>query len=113
MEQELDDKQKEEITSALAENLPVLRSKLGLSQEELAKKIGVTRQTIINIEKNKKMGWTTALALLMLFAFNPISAVLLAPLGILTNGLFKMIGVAGAARAIETLIDVFQGKKSK
>lgn len=111
MEQELDEKQKEEITSALAENLPVLRSKLGLSQEELAKKIGVTRQTIINIEKNKKMGWTTALALLMLFAFNPVSAVLLAPLGVLTSGLLKMIGITGASKAIDTLKSVFQSKK--
>jgi len=111
MVKELDDKQKEEIINALAENLPVLRSKLGLSQEELAKKIGVTRQTIINIEKNKKMGWTTALALLMVFTFNPVSAVLLAPLGILTNGLLKMMGISGAAKAIESMMDALKKEK--
>ncbi len=30
-----------------------LREKRGISQEELAKKLGVTRQTIISIEKGK------------------------------------------------------------
>ncbi len=112
MSQELDEKQKEEIISALAINLPVLRTKLGLSQEELAKRIGVTRQTIINIEKNKKMGWTTALALLMLFAFNPVSAVLLAPLGILSSNFLNLIGFRGASKAIETLKEVYQREKS-
>lgn len=111
-EKELDFKRNEAIT-VLAQNLPVLRAKLDLSQEELAKKIGVTRQTIINIEKshNKKLSWTTYLALIMFFALNPLSAVLLGPLGILTGNVIKIIGASGALKAIESLRDVFKGTK--
>ncbi len=37
----------------LKNNLKVLRAKHGLSQEELAEKVGVTRVTINNIENGK------------------------------------------------------------
>ena len=37
-------------TQAMAENLPALRARLGLSQTQLADCIGVTRQTISSIE---------------------------------------------------------------
>ena len=37
---------------SLKNKLKEIRSKRGLSQEELAKKVGTTRQTIIAIEKN-------------------------------------------------------------
>lgn len=33
--------------------IKVLRAEKGLTQEELAEKVGVTRQTILAIEKNK------------------------------------------------------------
>jgi len=36
----------------LQNKLKEARSKKGLSQEELARKVGTTRQTIISIEKN-------------------------------------------------------------
>ena len=36
----------------LKNNLKSVRQKKGLSQEELAKMVGTTRQTIISIEKN-------------------------------------------------------------
>lgn len=36
----------------LQNNLKTARSKKGFSQEDLAKKVGTTRQTIISIEKN-------------------------------------------------------------
>ena len=34
-------------------NIKVLRKKLGLRQEDVANKVGVTRQTVIAIENNK------------------------------------------------------------
>lgn len=37
---------------SLKNKLKEIRAKRGLSQEELAKKVGTTRQTIIAIEKN-------------------------------------------------------------
>jgi len=37
----------------LKNNLPEIRSEFGYSQEKLAKKLNVSRQTIISIEKGK------------------------------------------------------------
>ncbi|MDF1497006.1 MAG: helix-turn-helix transcriptional regulator [Patescibacteria group bacterium] len=37
----------------MTNNLKILRAKHNLTQEDLAEKVGVTRQTIFAIEKNK------------------------------------------------------------
>lgn len=37
----------------MSNNIKMYRAKYNLTQEELAEKLGVTRQTIIAIEKNK------------------------------------------------------------
>lgn len=59
----------EEGTSVLAENLPVLRAKLGVTQMELADLVGLSRQTIIALEnKSRVMTKTTFLALLFIFS---------------------------------------------
>ena len=42
--------EKNALMKTMAENLPILRSKLNLSQEELAILLGVTRQTISSFE---------------------------------------------------------------
>ena len=56
---------------ALADNLPVLRAKLGVTQEELAKRVGLSRNTIACIEiKKKEMSWVTFVALALLFLKN-------------------------------------------
>ena len=41
-------------SAKMADNLPVLRAKLGLSQEGLAGIIGITRQTISSIENKSR-----------------------------------------------------------
>ncbi len=52
----------------LQENLPSLRAKMGISQEELANVIGVSRQTYYAMEAGKRdMMWTTYLALMFFF----------------------------------------------
>lgn len=38
----------------MTDNLPMLRTRLGLTQEEMAEKSGVSRSTILSIEKNVK-----------------------------------------------------------
>lgn len=45
---------KEQLISILTEELPVLRTKVGLSQDELSNIIGISRQTYSSIETNKK-----------------------------------------------------------
>lgn len=59
---------KAELVEKMTENLKVLRNKLNLTQGELAQKVGVSRQTLVNIEKRKReMSWSTFVALLTVF----------------------------------------------
>lgn len=58
--------QKEKLIQNMTDNLPTLRKKLNLSQEELSELIGVSRSTIAVIEGRKKvMSWNMFLSLLM------------------------------------------------
>lgn len=55
----------------LKNELPVLRARIGLSQETLADKIGISRQTYSGIETGKReMTWTIFLALVSFFQNN-------------------------------------------
>ena len=55
----------------LINELPVLRARLNLSQEDVADRIGVSRQTYNSIEsKRRNMTWNTSIALTTLFASN-------------------------------------------
>lgn len=48
----------------------MLRAKLGLTQEEICKLVGVSRQTIVQAEKNSKLSWGNYLSLVFLFTKN-------------------------------------------
>lgn len=55
----------------LVHELPVLRARLGISQAELAKRTGISRQTYNNIETGKKrINWLTFNALIAVFKSN-------------------------------------------
>lgn len=69
----------------MGENLPVLRAKHGLTQTELANKIGVTRQTISAIEcGSRRMSWLVFLSLFCLFSQDSQTKELLTLFGIYT-----------------------------
>ena len=62
---------KDKLIKNMTENLPMLRKRLELTQEEIADKIGVSRSTVIAIENNKReMTWNTFLSLMLLFSKN-------------------------------------------
>lgn len=83
---------REILIDKMTENLPVLRKKLKLSQEKLAKFIGSSRYTVMLIEtKKRRMTWNTFLSLVLLFDKNEETAVLLKALEIYTEDLDKMI----------------------
>ena len=83
---------REILIDKMTENLPVLRKKLKLSKENLAKFIGSSRYTVMLIEtKKRRMTWNTFLSLVLLFDKNEETAVLLKALEIYTEDLDKMI----------------------
>ena len=52
----------------LIDNLPSLRARIGITQEELANILGVSRQTYYSLETGKrKMSWTIFLAIVFVF----------------------------------------------
>ena len=64
-------RKREEYINRMAENLPLLRTATSLTQEQLAEKVGVSRQTIIAIEKKKRcLSCTLYLALIAIFIAN-------------------------------------------
>ena len=76
----------------MTENLPMLRTKLGLTQEELAAKIGISRSTVVSIETKKRdMTWNTFLSLILLFTKNENTNKLLNVLEIYTDELNDFI----------------------
>ena len=77
---------KEKLIKNMTDNLPMLRTRLGLTQEELADKIGVSRNTILSIEnKKREMTWNTFLSLILLFTKNESTNKLLNVLDIYTD----------------------------
>lgn len=83
---------KDEYTSKLAENLVVLRSKLRLKQTDLAKKAGISRQTLMAIENQQRnMSWNTFMSLLCIFRENESTNSLLVVLDIYTSELCEYL----------------------
>lgn len=69
---------KDELIMTLTAELPVLRARLGVSQEVMASAIGVSRQTYSAIEtKTKKMSWTIFMALVAVLDLNEATSVML------------------------------------
>ena len=84
--------QKELLIKNMTENLPTLRKRLGISQEELSEKVGVSRSTIAGIENKKRsMSWNMFLSLLLIFIKNEDTDSLLNVMGIYTDELNAFI----------------------
>lgn len=67
----LTEEEKDKFISILTPELVLLRTKAGISQEEIAALIGVSRQTYGAIErKTRKMSWSTFMALIMFYDYN-------------------------------------------
>lgn len=77
--------EKTKLIDNMTDNLPMLRTRLGLTQEELAETIGVSRSTVLSIENKKRdMTWNTFLSLMYLFTNNQVTDKLLTVLEIKT-----------------------------
>ena len=83
-----------ELINNMTDNLPMLRKRVGLTQEELAQKIGVSRGTIAAIEnKKREMTWNTFLSLMLLFIKNENTNKLLNVLDIYTEDFNSFIKI--------------------
>jgi DNA-binding XRE family transcriptional regulator len=103
---------KAELTKKLADNLLTLRSKLKLKQSELADKVGVSRQTLIQIEKRKRpMQWVTFLAILSVFNADPGTSELLNYFGIYTHELENYL--SSSERSVEPVLDNIESLETK
>ena len=68
---ELTEAAREALISRFVDELPVLRTKLGLSQTELANLVDISRQTYSSIETRKrKLSWGIFLSLVLVFDSN-------------------------------------------
>ena len=68
MEKEPLTQKQEEFIEKMAKHLPVLRASIRITQKDLARKIGVTRQSMMLIEtKRRPVQWSTYLALVFVF----------------------------------------------
>lgn len=74
---------KEKLLEIMTDNLPALRAKIGLSQDEVSNIIGISRQTYCAIETHKrKMSWSTFMSLLFLFWYNEKTKVLVSAIDV-------------------------------
>lgn len=88
----MQEERKEYYINKLIENLPVLRAKLQLSQQELANVLGVSRQQIVAIENGKRnMSWNIFLSLLLIFSRNKETKKLLKVFDIWNDELIRFI----------------------
>ena len=88
----MDDAQKAVLINNMADNLPILRKKMNVTQAELATMIGVSRNTLVTIETGKKtMTWNMFLSLILIFTKNKETDKLLNVLEIYTDELNDFI----------------------
>ena len=85
---------KEKLIDILIEELLVLRARLALSQDELSKLIGVSRQTYSAIEaKKRRMTWNTFLSLILVLTLNEKTALMLKTSGVFPSELGSLFNV--------------------
>ena len=76
----------------LAENLSMLRAKAGVTQGDVADRIGIARQTYSAIECGRnRMSWNTFMSLILFFKENAQTKEVIKILGIYTDELENYI----------------------
>ena len=82
------DEKKNALIALMTDNVSMLRVRLNLTQVQLAELIGLSRYTLMAIEKKqRKMTWSAFLSLLLVFSKNQDTAKLLETIGIYTEQL--------------------------
>ena len=85
---------KEKLIDKFVYELPILRAKIGMTQDEVSEIVGLSRQTYSALETRKrKMTWSNFMALLFVFYFNPDTRNAIEEAGIFPKELKKVITV--------------------
>lgn len=91
---ELTELDKDHLIDVLSEELPALRAKIGLSQDELSNIIGISRQTYNAIETRKRrMSWDTFLTLILLYGYNEKTATFVEAVGAFPPSLKRTLNI--------------------
>lgn len=86
--------EKNVLMDKLVKELPVLRAKIGISQEELGLMIGVSRQTLSAIENRKRdLSWNMFVILALFFFFNKGTSEMILSSGIFSDNLKRYLNV--------------------
>ena len=95
MPEHLNDERKQELCKIMASNLPTLRAKANLSQDELAERLGFARATISAIEnKRRDMQWSTFSTITLFFSKDEEINQLMTVMGILDDEVNKVLNIA-------------------
>ena len=85
---------KQELCRKMASNLSTLREKLKLTQDELATRLGLSRQNISAIENGKHdMTWSTFSILIMFFANDTETKQIMIAMGIINENVAKIFNI--------------------
>lgn len=88
-----DSADKDSMIAKMVDNLPVLRAKLGLTQEQLGSRVSLSRQTVVALECHKReMTWQTFLSMVMVFSSNDETYAMLEMFGIYSVRLREYLG---------------------
>lgn len=88
------DDKKAILIDILTENLPVLRAKIAITQEDLSEIVGISRQTYSAIEtKKRRMSWNVFLSLIMFFTHNDKTAPIIESIGAFPDELMESFNV--------------------
>lgn len=91
----------------LVDELPVLRTKLGISQDEMASLLGISRQTYSTIEtKRRKMSWTLFLSLILIFDNNKYTHAYIRKIGIFPQKIFNRQDSTGEGQQLSLFVQM-------
>ena len=105
---EVTENDRQALISRLVDELPVLRTKLGTSQDEIANIVGISRQTYSSIEtKRRKMSWGIFLSLILVFDSNESTHDFLRKAGLFPQMILKDIEVSSKTLPIGSRYDCY------
>lgn len=85
---------KERLIDILTSELPVLRAKIGLSQDDVSGIVGISRQTYSAIEtKKRRMTWATFISLVLFFERNETTRPLINGMGAFPDDLRELLNI--------------------